>query len=34
MSDIHDLHPQKPDAQEKSPFKRGVQLMKVIEQIS
>ena len=24
MSDIHDLHPQKPDAQEKSPSKKGV----------
>ena len=23
MSDIHDLHPQKPDAQEKSPSKKG-----------
>ena len=23
MSDIHDLHPQKPDAQEKSPSKEG-----------
>ena len=22
MSDIHDLHPQKPDAQEKSPSKK------------
>ena len=34
MSDIHDLHPQKPDAQEKSLKKRGAQLMKAIEQIS